>query len=131
MSGHSKRFTEPIGLKVTNEQLGCLRKIADQDAKPLAEWCRDKVLEAVKPQPPRPSDHALMAEISATEAILIDLLCAIGRDGKVSQQNAQAIVDAAHSAKYKEAAQLLKHAYAQFQTGRLETASDQGTGSKR
>lgn len=64
MSGHSKRFAEPIGLKVTKEQFGCLKRIAEQDAKPLAEWCRDKVLEAIQARGTNPGEYAIMAELS-------------------------------------------------------------------
>ncbi|HEV2500723.1 MAG TPA: hypothetical protein VGY31_14190 [Terriglobia bacterium] len=127
----SQRLTKSVTSKFTESDFQELRELAARELKRPAEWCRGKVLKALKPQSPRPSDYALMAEISATEAILIDLLCAIGRDGKLSQQKAQALVDAAHSAKYKEAAELLKYAYAQFQSGHLETSSDQATGSKR
>ena len=51
-----------------------------------------------------------MAEITATRAILIDLLCTLGREGKITTQKAQE-VDRAHNAKFKEAAQLLRFAY--------------------
>ncbi|HEX5483339.1 MAG TPA: hypothetical protein VFZ08_12010 [Terriglobia bacterium] len=127
----SQRLTKSVTSKFRESDFQELRELAARELKRPAEWCRDKVLKALKPQSPRPSDYALMAEISATEAIVIDLLCAIGRDGKISQQKAQELVDAAHNAKYKEAAELLKYAYDRFQSGRLEAASDQGTASKR
>ena len=95
MNGNLHQRLRPIGLKVSEEAFHRLRSLADQSGKPLAEWCRDKVLEAVKPKGPSASEHALMAEISATQAILIDLVCALGSDGKLSQQKAQAVVDAA------------------------------------
>jgi hypothetical protein len=131
MSRNTHQRLKSIGLKVSEEAFERLRALAERSRKPLAEWCRDKVLEAIRPQGPSPSDIALMAEINATEAILIDLLCTIGRDGKISQQKAQALVDAAHSAKYKEAVELLKYAYAQFKSGRLEAATGPSAGSKR
>lgn len=122
--------TRHVAFRVSPQDYQALTGVAERARKPLREWCRDKILEAARPENPSPFYYAMMAEISATEAIVIDLLCAIGRDGKISQQKAQAIVDAAHSAKFKEAAQLLKYAYTQFQSGPLETASDQGSGNK-
>lgn len=123
--------TRHVAFRVSPQDYQILAGAAERDRKPLREWCRDKILEVLRPKNPSPFYYALMAEISATEAILIDLLCAIGRDGKISQEKAQALVDAAHSAKYKEATELLKYAYTQFQNGRLETASGQSAGTKR
>lgn len=110
MTGHSRRFTEPVGLKVTKEQLGCLKKLADQNDKPLAEWCRDRVLEALNGVAPSPAHDALLAEIVAIEEMLVGLLCAIGRDGKLTAQKAQEIVDAAHHRKYRDVAALFQYA---------------------
>jgi ribosomal protein L22 len=62
-----------------------------------------------------------MAEITATQAILIDLVCTLGRDGKISTQKAQEVVDAAHNAKYKEAVELLRFAYSKAAKFHLET----------
>lgn len=131
MIGKPSNRTRHVAFRVSPQDYQALMGVAERDRKPLREWCRDKILEAARPENPSPFYYAMMAEISATEAILIDLLCAIGRDGKISQQNAQALVDAAHNAKYKEAAELLKYAYDRFQSGRLEAASDQGSGNTR
>lgn len=123
--------TRHVAFRVSPQDYQIPAGAAERDRKPLREWCRDKILEVLRPKNPSPFYYALMAEISATEAILIDLLCAIGRDGKISQEKAQTLVDAAHGAKYKEAAELLKYAYTQVQSGHLETASGQSTGTKR
>lgn len=123
--------TRHVAFRVSPHDYQTLAGAAERDRKPVREWCRDKIVEALRPKDPSPFYYALMAEISATETILIDLLCALGRDGKISQQKAQTIVDAAHNTKYKEAAELLKYAYTQSQNGRVETASEQSTGTKR
>jgi ribosomal protein L22 len=52
-----------------------------------------------------------MAEVTATQAMLIDMLCIMGRDGKLSTQKAQEIVDKAHDEKYQEALDLLTIAH--------------------
>lgn len=127
----SQKLTKSVTSKFTDADFQKLRLLATHDRKCPAEWCRDKILEAIQPRGAQPAEYAIMAELTATQSILIDLLCALGHDGKLSQQKAQAVVDAAHGAKYKEAAELLKYAYAQFQSGRTDAALGQSTGSKR
>ncbi len=73
-----------------------------------------------------------MAELTATQAILIDLLCILDRDGRFTTQKAQEIVDAAHDSKYEEAAELLKYAYSKSSTfsltdGRGKSPKEAGT----
>lgn len=110
MTGYSKRFTEPIGLKVTKDQLGYLKKLADQSDQPLAEWCRERVLEMLKGVPPSPPQYAILAEILAMQDTVVGLLCAMGRDGRLTPQKAKEIVDAAHEHKYRDVAALFKDA---------------------
>jgi hypothetical protein len=92
--------TRTIGVKVSENCFAELRAVAEAQGKPLCEWCRDKIMEAAQPLRPAPSDYALMAELTATQAILIDLLCVLGRDSRISTEKAQEIVDAAHNSKY-------------------------------
>jgi hypothetical protein len=113
MTGHSKRFTESIGLKVTKDQLGSLKKLADQSEKPLGEWCRERVLETLRGVPPTPAQYAILAEILAVQDTLVGLLCAMGRDGRLSPQKAKEIVDAAHERKYRDVAALFRDAEAE------------------
>lgn len=111
MPNRDQAFTDPIGLKVTKEQFQALKDLAARDAKPLATWWRDTLLALASGARPSPFQFAIMAEITATQAILIDLLCQLGREGKITTQKAQEIVDRAHNAKYKEAVELLRFAY--------------------
>jgi hypothetical protein len=95
-----------------------LWRVAESHDK-LSEWCRDTLLRATEPPAPRPSELAVIAEITATQAVLIDMLCILGRD-KMSMQKAQEIVDGAHNGKYKEAPQLLCFAYSKAERPRFE-----------
>lgn len=113
MAGHSKRFTEPIGLKVTRDQLGSLKKLADQSDQPLAEWCRERVLETLRGVPPSLAQHAILAEILALQDTVVGLLSAIGRDSRLTPQKAKEIVDAAHERKYRDVVGLFKDAEAE------------------
>lgn len=123
MPNRDRRFTDPIGLKVTKEQLQTLKELAARDAKPLAVWCRDTLLALASGRGPSPFQLAMMAEITATQAILIDMLCTLGRDGKMTTQRAQEIVDRAHNAKFKEAVELLRYAYSKAAVRHFETSA--------
>ena len=62
-----------------------------------------------------------MAEITATQAIVIEMLCTVGRERKITTQRAQEIFDKADSNRYKEALELLRAA--QARTARVRIAS--------
>jgi hypothetical protein len=112
--------TKTIGIKVSESAFETLRKVAEGQGKHLGEWCRDALMRAALRPPPRPSELAMVAEITATQAILIDMLCIFGRDGRIATPKAQEIVDRAHNAKYKEALQLLGLAYSKAEKLNLE-----------
>jgi hypothetical protein len=119
----SLRFTESIGLKVTVEQYDALRRLAEAENKSIAEWCRDALVVFTSLGFSSPDHFGLMAEITATQAILIDLLCAIGREGRITTQRAQQIVDAAHNRKYSEALDLFQVARSKASKFRLTRAA--------
>ncbi len=123
-----RKLTKGITPKFTETDYERLQALAERDGKPLAAWCRDVLLRVASGSQPSPFQFGIMAEITATQAILIDLLCALGRDGKITTQKAQEIVDRAHNAKFKEATQLLQYADARAAKLRLDTAdSDEQT----
>jgi len=103
--------SKTIGVKVSETAYEMLRGVAEGKGKTLSEWCREQILEAAEPTVPRITDFAVMAEVTATQAMLIDMLCILGRDGKLSAQKAQEIVDKAHDEKYQEAMDLLTIAH--------------------
>ncbi len=103
--------SKTIGVKVTESAYEKLRDIAESKGKTLGEWCRERILEAAEPPVPRVTDFALMAEIAATQVMLMQMLCVMGRDGKLSTQQAQGIVDKAHDEKFREALDLLTIAH--------------------
>jgi hypothetical protein len=123
MPNRDQAFTEPIGLKVTKEQFQTLKALAARDAKPLAAWCRDTLLALASGSQPSPFQFGIMAEITATQAILIDLLCLLGRDGRITTPKAQEIVDRAQNAKYQEAIELLRYAYSRVARSQLDRAA--------
>jgi hypothetical protein len=100
-----------IGVKVSETAYERLRDVAESQGKNLGEWCRERILEAADPPVPSVTDFALMAEVAATQVMLIDMLSLIGRDGKLSPQKAQEIVDKAHDEKFDEALDLITIAH--------------------
>ncbi len=123
MPNRDQAFTDSIGLKVTKKQFETLQELAARDSKPVAVWCRDTLLAFATGRGPSPFQFGIMAEITATQAILIDLLCILGRDGRITTQKAQEIVDRAQNAKYKEAIELLRYAYSRAAKSRLGGAT--------
>ncbi len=126
MPNRDQAFTDAIGLKVTKKQFETLKELAARDSKPLAVWCRDMLLAFATGRQPSAFQVGNMAELTATQAILIDLLCILGRDGRITTQKAQEIVDRAQNAKYKEALELLRFAYFKERKLRLEVPPSTG-----
>ena len=124
MAHQPARYTESIGLKVTAEQYQALSHLAGINSKPIAEWCRETLVAVAGCGRPSPVEFGLLAEITATQAILIDLLCTVGKEGKLTTQRAQQIVEAAHDNKYTEALEILRAAHAKASKLRLQ-APDQ------
>jgi hypothetical protein len=115
-----RKLTRAVTSKFTEEDFERLRSLAHRDAKCLGVWCRDRLLEVVDGVPPTTSDQALLAEIVAVEDILVDLLCALGHDGKLTSQKAQEIVDAAHERKYRDVPALFKYAHSRKELKRTD-----------
>lgn len=107
-----------IGVKVNQTSYDELRAVAEKQGKPLAEWCRDKLVENGKSRVPSPTEHALMAEIAATQNITVTLLYEMANGAKLSRERVQEILDSAHAAKYADADQRLELARSRANKGR-------------
>ncbi len=103
-----KNRTRHIAVRVNESAFERLQAVADAEQKPLGEWCRDTLLAVASRRLPSPFEFGLLAEMTATQAIVIHLLCTVGKDGRISTQKAQEIVDAAHDNKYSEAIELFR-----------------------
>lgn len=102
--------TRRIGVRAQETVFEQIRDSALSQGKTVSEWCSDRLAEIIRGFP-SVSEQAVLAEMCAIEAILIDMLCALGRDGKITTQKAQEIVDRAHNEKYKDARRLLSAAH--------------------
>jgi hypothetical protein len=116
----SKKLTASITIKLTNVDYQLARALADRRQVPLAEWVRDRFLEMLGGRGASPSAHAILAEILATQDTIVGLFCAIGRDGRLTQQKVKEIVDAAHNRKYRDVAPLFRCAHTEIETRRRQ-----------
>jgi len=120
--------TRHIAVRVNEPAFDRLQAVADAEQKPLGEWCRDTLIAVASRRQPSPFEFGLMAEMTATQAIVAHLLCTMGKDGRISTQKAQEIVDAAHDSKYSEAIELFR--LAQSKTAKLRSEIN-GPGERR
>ena len=120
--------TRHIAVRVNESAFERLQAVADAEQKPLGEWCRDTLIAVASRRLPSPFEFGLLAEMTATQAIVIHLLCTVGKDGRISTQKAQEIVDAAHDNKYSEAIELFR--LAQSKSAKLRSETN-GPGERR
>ena len=106
-----------------NRPLTTYKQSPTAEQKPLGEWCRDTLIAVASRRQPSPVEFGLLAEMTATQSIVTHLLCTVGRDGKISTQKAQEIVDAAHDNKYSEAIELFRLAHSKAAKLRSEVNS--------
>ena len=107
---HSRKLVRSITAKFTDADFEIVRVTAEGDGKRVAEWCRESLLGLVKRPPVSPAQHALLAEIAATQSITIGLLFAFARDGKLPETKVREILDRAHKDKFVQAGELLRQA---------------------
>jgi len=95
MKDKGEFLSQHIGFRVRQAAFDQIQHLADKAGRNVNDWCREIVLRTADGTVASPATYAVLAEITATQAILIDLLCAVGRDGRITTQKAQQIVDAA------------------------------------
>ena len=105
--------TKTIGVKVTQDSYEGLKTVAENQGKPLAEWCREKLLEAGKGRALSLAERALMAEIAATQNVTVTLLYEMANGRKLSRERVQEILDSANATKYAIADERLRFALAE------------------
>ncbi len=100
-------LTRHIGFRVSAEVFQQIETRAQRGEQQANVWCREKVIEAAKR--PRVSivEFATLAEIVASQDILIELLYAIVSEGKPTLEKFRQITARAHAAKKKEAWKLI------------------------
>jgi hypothetical protein len=103
--------TKSIGFKVSEEEYAQLETAAQAGGCTLGEWCREVVLgrgQETKPTGPGGAEaQALMAELVALRAILLNVLFKLANGEKPTAEEMQRLIDRADSDKLKKARERL------------------------
>ena len=115
-------LTKHVGFRLRPSTFDQIQLLADKAGKPVNDWCREVVLQCAKGVPTSAMEFAVMAEIAATQAIIIEMFSAVGGGAKITTQKAQEIVDKVDNRKYRQALELVRFAQAMASRFRLEAA---------
>jgi hypothetical protein len=106
--------TKSIGFKVSEEEYAQLETAAQAGGCTLGEWCREVVLgssKEIKPIGPGGAEtQALMAELVALRAILLNVLFKLANGEKPTAEEMQRLIDRADSDKLRKARERLAQA---------------------
>jgi hypothetical protein len=107
--------TKTLGTKVSEEEFAQLEAAASERGLTLSEWCRETLLASVNGQPPKAGPdgaeaEALMAELVALRAILLNVLFKLANGEKPTAEEMQRLIDRADSDKLKKARERLAQA---------------------
>jgi hypothetical protein len=112
--------TKTLGTKVSEEEFAQLEAAASERGLTLSEWCREMLLASVNGQGEKSADSgradqavfagALMAEVVALRAILLNVLFKLANGEKPTAEEMQRLIDRADSDKLKKARERLAQA---------------------
>ena len=109
--------TKSIGFKVSEDEYVRLDAAAQTSGGSLGEWCRELLLARVNGQEPKAATDsagtgqvALMAELVALRAILLNVLFKLAKGQTLTAQEMQGLIDRADSDKLKKAQERLAQA---------------------
>ncbi len=107
----SLQRSKSIGVKVSERDFATLQALAEREGKPLAEWCRDVLMQIARHPAGTPIEQALLAEVIALRTIVGNLVYALASEGKVTPQQMTAFIDRADKTKLKRAVEFLSRIY--------------------
>jgi hypothetical protein len=106
--------TKSIGFKVREGEYAKLDSAAQTSGRSLGEWCREVLLASLSGQEPKAatdsastSQVALLAELVALRAILLNVLFRQANGQTLTAQEMQGLIDRADSDKLKKARERL------------------------
>jgi hypothetical protein len=105
--------TKSIGTKVSEEEFVRLEQAAQKASKTLGEWCREVMLGSANGQPANGAAgtagaEALMAEVVALRAILLNVLFKQANGERLTSEEMQRLIERADSDKLKKARERLE-----------------------
>lgn len=112
--------TKSIGTKVSAEEYARLEQAAQKASKTLGEWCRDVMLGSANGHLAEvvggaAQVEALMAEVVALRAILLNMLFKQSNGERLTTEEMQRLIDRADSDKFRKARERLEQASASKQ----------------
>ena len=112
--------TKTLGTKVSEEEFAQLEAAASERGLTLSEWCRETLLASVNSQEEKSANlssasggtgqQALMAELVALRAILLNVLFKVANGEKLTAEEMRRLIDRADSDKLKKARERLAQA---------------------
>ena len=107
--------TKTLGTKVSEEEFAQLEAAASERGLTLSEWCREMLLASVNGQEAKSADssrgdQALMGELVALRAILLNVLFKQANGEKPTAEEMQRLIDRADADKLKKARERLAQA---------------------
>jgi hypothetical protein len=107
--------TKTLGTKVSEEEFAQLEAAASERGLTLSEWCRETLLASVNRQDPKTADsggtgQAVMAELVALRAILLNVLFKLANGQTLTAEEMQRLIDRADSDKLRKARERLAQA---------------------
>ena len=107
--------TRAIGFRVTENDFASLQALAEQEGRPLGEWCREIIFEKVKGQGRSPAvlDQVILEELLALRMIVTSLLFDLTK-GKMTPEQMEKLFAQVDEAKLKRAEEILGHAVKRY-----------------
>ena len=107
--------TKQICIRVNEYEYAQLERAAQKSAKALRAWCREVLLASVNIQPAKLNGtgveaYAVMAEVVALRAILLNVLFKQAKGETLTAEEMQRLIDRADSDKLKKARERLEQA---------------------
>jgi hypothetical protein len=109
--------TRSAGAKVTEKEYAEIEKLAASRGLNVGEWCRETLLARVNGKEPRAATDcadtgqvAVMAELVALRAILLNVLFKLAKGQTLTAQEMQGLIDRADSDKLRKARERLLQA---------------------
>ena len=107
--------TRAIGFRVTENDFASLQALAEQEGRPLGEWCREIIFERVKGRDRSPVvlDQVILEELLALRMIVTSLLFDLTK-GKMTPEQMEKLFAQVDEAKLKRAEEILGHAVKRY-----------------
>jgi hypothetical protein len=107
--------TKSIGTRVSEQEYVRLERVAQKSSKTLAEWCREAMLNSANGGAADTAvggarAEALMAEVVALRAILLNVMFKLANGQPMTAEEMQRLIDRADSDKLRKARERLLQA---------------------